>query len=148
MNGGEYRPIAEFDGYVINADAVVWSVGRTVKTKGGATRTTAAKRLKPDAKGRVTLRRDGISHRFVATELASQHFPATHHYPVERKIALRCRWCDRSFDDFITWWCENAPVVWPDLFRCPYCTTAVITFPPPPIYGGTFFNHYKRKDHQ
>ena len=44
----EYRPIAGFDGYDVSADRIVWSVGRTVQTKGGVTRTTAAKELKPD----------------------------------------------------------------------------------------------------
>jgi hypothetical protein len=124
MNG-EYRPIADYPGYVVNAQAVVWSVGRTIQTKGGATRTTAAKPLKPDAKGRVTLRRDGKNHRFTVAELAARHFPPTRHYAVERRISLRCRWCRRYFDDFTTWWCENMSVMWPDLFRCPYCTTAV-----------------------
>jgi hypothetical protein len=56
----EFRPIAEFPGYVVSADAEVWSVAREVSTKGGI---TPAKQLKPDDKGRVTLRRDGKSHR-------------------------------------------------------------------------------------
>jgi hypothetical protein len=143
----EYRP-TDYPGYVVNAQAVVWSVGRRVKTKGGATRTTAAKPLKPDEKGRVALRRDGKTIKVRVDDLALKAFPPTRHYVRSRRITLHCRWCGRSFDGFTTWWCENAPVVWPDLFRCPCCTTAVITFPPVPIYGGTFFNHYnKRKDH-
>jgi hypothetical protein len=120
-----WRPIADFAGYVVSAEAVVWSVGRTVQTKGGATRTTAAKPLKPDAKGRVTLRRDGRNYRFSAAELAARHFPPTNHYAVERRVRLRCQWCSRHFDDFTTWWCENVSAMWPDLYRCPYCTTAV-----------------------
>jgi len=47
----EYRPIADFDGYIINAQAVVWSVGRTVKTK--------ARRHPNDRREAAQARREG-----------------------------------------------------------------------------------------
>jgi hypothetical protein len=137
MNG-EYRPVADFDGYVINAQAVVWSVGRTVKTKSGATRTTAAKPLKPDEKNRVALRRDGKTFKVRVDELARQAFPSTYHRLWERRVILHCRWCGLDFDDYTLWWCENAPVIWPDLYRCWRCTTAIVRLPdhfPTSLYG-------------
>ena len=122
----EYRPIAGFDGYVVNAGGVVWSVGRTVQTKGGATRTTAAKPLKPDEKNRVALRRDGKTIKVRVNQLALQEFPPRRHIILERRIVLCCRWCGCSFDDFITSYCSHDDRgVLPDLFRCPHCTTAV-----------------------
>ncbi len=126
---GEYRSIAGFDGYVVNAAGVVWSVGRTVETKGGATRTTAAKELKPDDKNRVALRRDGKTYKVRVDQLALQEFPPKYHYTVRHRVVLDCRWCGRDFDVFAAWWCENAPVIWPGLFRCPHCTTAVTRLP-------------------
>jgi hypothetical protein len=125
----EYRPIEGFDGYVVSAGCVVWSVGRTIQTKGGATRTTAAKPLKPDEKNRVSLRRDGKTYKVRVDVLAAREFPPTRHYILERRTVLHCRWCGRDFDDFVTIWCENAAAIWPDLFRCPYCTTAVNNIP-------------------
>jgi hypothetical protein len=125
----EYRPIAEFDGYMINPQGTVWSVGRTVATKSGATRTTAAKPLKPDDKNRVALRRDGKTHKINVDHLVAQHFPPTRHHIYERRVTLTCRWCHRDFDDFTTIYCQDAPAIWPDLFRCPYCTTAVTVIP-------------------
>ena len=133
-----YRPGADFDGYVINADAVVWSVGRTVQTKGGATRVTVAKPLKPDEKNRVALRRDGKTIKVRVDELARQAFPPTYHWPWERRVTLHCRWCGLDFDDYTAWWCENAPVIWPDLYRCWRCTTAIVRLPdhfPTRLYG-------------
>ncbi len=126
----EYRPIAGFDGYVVSAaDRVIWSVGRTVRTKGGASRTSAAKPLKPDEKGRVALRRDGKTHKVRVDDLVSQAFPPKRHYYKAHWIVLHCRWCHHDFDDFITVWCQDCGTIWPDLFRCPYCTTAVTRLP-------------------
>ena len=119
----EYRPIAEFDGYVVSADRVVWSVGRTVETKGGATRVTAAKQLKPDEKGRVALRRDGKTYKVRVDDLALQAFPPARvwHFPIERLVQLKCRHCNRDYRDFAMWWCENIPTIWPDRYVCPHC---------------------------
>lgn len=128
MNG-VYRPIAGFDGYVVSAERVVWSVGRTVRTKGGATRTTAAKQLKPDEKNRVALRRDGKTVKVRVDELVAQEFPPTHHYVAHHRIVLPCRWCEREFVAFVTDYCESPSTLWPDLFRCPHCTTAVTRLP-------------------
>jgi hypothetical protein len=137
-----WRPIAEFDGYVINAAGVVWSVGREVQTKGGATRTTAAKPLKPDEKNRVALRRAGKTYKVRVDQLALREFPPKRHYYKAHWIVLHCRWCHHDFDDFITVWCQDCETMWPDLFRCPYCTTAVTRLPdhlpdhfPPSPYG-------------
>jgi hypothetical protein len=116
-----WRDIAGFDGYVVNAEGVVWSVGRTVQTKGGATRTTAARPLKPDEKNRVALRRDGKTYKVNVDELAVQHFPPKRHYAVERSVQLTCRHCGRGYRDFAVWWCEGSPVVWPDRYICPHC---------------------------
>jgi hypothetical protein len=121
----EYRAIAGFDGYVVSADAVVWSVGRTVTTKGGATRTTAAKPLKPDEKNRVALRRDGKTVKVNVDQLASQAFPPVWHSPIERLLQLRCRHCGRDYRDHAVWWCENSPVIWPDRYVCPHCSNDV-----------------------
>jgi hypothetical protein len=123
MNG-EYRPIAGFDGYVVNAAGVVWTVGRTVRTKNGATRVTAAKPLKPDEKNRVALRRDGRTVKIRVDDLALQEFPPVRHYAVERRVTLRCRWCGRDFDDWAVWWCENISAIWPDVYHCPFCVAA------------------------
>ena len=43
-------------------------MGRTVRTKGGTGRTTAAKPLKPDEKNRVSLRRDGKTIKIAAKD--------------------------------------------------------------------------------
>ena len=117
----EYRPIAEFDGYVVSADRVVWSVGRTVETKSGATRTTAAKPLKPDEKGRVALRRDGKTYKIRVEVLALQAFPPVRHRALQQQVMLRCRWCGHDFIDWTTWWCENSSTIWPDRYVCPHC---------------------------
>ena len=126
----EYRPIAGFDGYAVSADRVVWSVGREVRTKNGATRLTAAKPLKPDEKGRVALRRDGQTFKVRVDELARREFPPKRHLILERLTTLHCQWCDRDFPDFVTDYCsEDDRGMWPDLYRCPYCTTAVVRLP-------------------
>ena len=117
----EYRPIAEFDGYVVSADRVVWSVGRTVETKGGGTRTTTAKPLKVDEKGRVGLRRDGKTYEIRVEVLALQAFPPVRHYAVERLVLLTCRHCGQDYRDFAVWWCENSSTIWPDMYHCPHC---------------------------
>jgi hypothetical protein len=119
-----WRPIAGFDGYVVNAGGVVWSVGRTVQTKGGATRTTAAKPLKPDEKNRVALRRDGKTIKVRVEQLALQEFPPKRHYTAHHRIVLHCRWCGQDFGDFVTVYCQDSPTIWPDLFRCPLAVTA------------------------
>jgi hypothetical protein len=125
----EYRPVAGFPGYVVNAAAVVWSVGRTVRTRGGATRTTPAKPLKPDDKNRVALRRDGKTFKINVDQLALQQFPPKRHCTLYHRIVLQCRWCGHEFGDLITVHCQDCPTMWPDLFRCPYCTTAVTRLP-------------------
>jgi len=124
-----WRHIAGFDGYVVNAGGVVWSVGRTVQTKVGATRTTAAKPLKPDEKNRVALRRDGKTIKVRVDQLALQEFPPKHHHTAHHRVVLHCRWCGRDFGDFVTVYCQDSPTIWPDLFRCPHCTTAVTRLP-------------------
>jgi hypothetical protein len=131
----DYRPIADFIGYVISADAEVWSVGREVNTKGGATRITAAKQLKPDEKGRVALRRDGKTYKLRVDELTRQTFPPVPHRVTAHRIALSCRWCGRRFDGYITGYCAQDPnlAMRPDLFRCPGCTTAVISLSHPSL---------------
>lgn len=122
----EYRPIAEFDGYVVNRDSVVWSVGRTVNTKGGATRTTAAKPIKPDKQNRVALRRDGKTYKVRVDQLAADPpFPPRWHYGLGRIVTLRCRRCSREWWDELVFHCENAQPIWPDWWRCPDCLTAV-----------------------
>jgi hypothetical protein len=125
----DWKPITGYDGYVVNRQAEVWSVGRTIRTKGGATRTTVAKPLKPDAKNRVALRRDGKTFKVNAAQIAAEAFPPTRHYIAYRFVTLTCRWCRRDFRDIIKSYCENAPTMWPALYRCPHCTTAVIALP-------------------
>lgn len=125
----DFRPLAEFPGYVVSAVGEVWSVGREVKAKGGGTRTTAAKRLKPDDKNRVALRHDGKTFKINVYELAANAYPPTRHYVALRWVTLTCRWCRREFRDISRSWCENAPTMWPDLHRCPHCTTAVNKLP-------------------
>lgn len=124
-----WRDIAGFDGYMINAEGVVWSVGRTVQTKGGGTRTTAAKPLKPDEKNRVALRRDGRTYKVNVDQLAMQEFPPKQHYTEHHRVTFICRWCHHDFEDLVKVYCENAPAIWPGLYRCPHCTTAVTTIP-------------------
>lgn len=133
-----FRPVSDFDGYVVNAAACVWSVGRTVSTKGGATRVTKAKELKPDDKNRVALRREGKTIKVRVDQLVLQAFPPKHHLRLERLVVLHCRWCGRSFSDFLASYCsKDDRGMWPDLFRCPHCTTGVTSlpdqFPTPPI---------------
>jgi hypothetical protein len=127
----DYRPIADFIGYVISADAAVWSVGREVRTKGGATRVTAGKQLKPDDKGRVALRRDGKTYKLRADQLARETFPPVRHRVTYDRITLSCRWCGESWNDYVTGHCAQDPdlVIGPALFRCPRCTTAVTRLP-------------------
>lgn len=101
----EFRPIADFDGYVVNRHAEVWSVGRTIATKGGGTRTTVAKPLKPDEKHRVALRRDGKTFKLNVHHLAADAFPPTCHYTAWSWVTLTCRWCCRDFRDITrSWW--------------------------------------------
>jgi hypothetical protein len=71
----DWKPVKDFEGYVISRHAEVWSTGRTVSTKRGATRVTAAKQLKPDDKNRVALRRDGKTHKLNVHQLAADAFP-------------------------------------------------------------------------
>ncbi len=69
-----YRIIPDFPHYVMSARLDVWSMSRLVRCKGGDTRRTTAKQLRPDCDGRVTLSHDGRRRRFyVEKEL----FPLT-----------------------------------------------------------------------
>lgn len=125
----DWKSVTDFDGYVINRLSEVWSVGRVVPTKAGATRTTAAKQLKPDEKNRVALRRDGKTYKINVAQLAADAFPPTRHITTSRWVTLTCLWCGRDFRDILTTYCEKAPVMWPGLFRCRHCTTAVNRLP-------------------
>jgi hypothetical protein len=125
----DWKPIAGFDGYVINTSGVVWSTGRTIGTKSGATRTTAAKPLKLDEKNRVALRRDGKTFKVNVQQLAAEAFPPTRHYTSFKWVTLTCRWCRREFRAIVVSYCQNTPSMWPDLYRCPHCTTAVNQIP-------------------
>jgi hypothetical protein len=69
-----YRVIPDFPHYVISTDLDVWSLPREVRCKGGKTRLTLSKRLKPED-GRVTLCHNGRKRRFhVERELFPQVF--------------------------------------------------------------------------
>ena len=82
---GGYRPIPEWPAYVMSAQLDVWSLPREVPCKGGETRRSgAAKQLKVDEDGRVTLCHAGRKRRFhVEREL----FPAVFVRP------RRQAWC-------------------------------------------------------
>ncbi len=67
------RPIAP--GYVITDAGDVWSLGGTVPGKAGSTRTLQARRLKPDAGGRVTLSVNGHTARYSVARLLRDHWP-------------------------------------------------------------------------
>jgi hypothetical protein len=123
----DFRPVPGFDGYVVNRHGDVWSIGRVVAAKRG-TRTTVTKQLKPD-KGRVALRRDGKTVKCNIRELVAGAFPPTRHYTSRRWVTLTCSWCHQDYRDTTHSWCENTPTMWPDLHRCPHCTTAVNALP-------------------
>ncbi|ETB29471.1 hypothetical protein [Mycobacterium avium] len=69
-----YRIIPDWDGYMMNAGMEVWSVARHVPCKGGKTRQIAAKRIKNDVDGRVTLSQDSRRGRF---HVYNQLYPIT-----------------------------------------------------------------------
>ncbi|MGV0050115.1 hypothetical protein ACRU43_12885 [Mycobacterium colombiense] len=71
-----YRPVPGWSAYAMSVGLEVWSMPRQVRCKGGRTRQTAAKRIKPSDDGRVTLCQDGKIQRYhVQRDLYPRVFP-------------------------------------------------------------------------
>jgi hypothetical protein len=70
-----FRPIPGYESYEMNTGLDVWSLPREVPCKGGGTRTTPPKLLKPSHDGRVTLSCNGKPFRFRRDVLYKMTFP-------------------------------------------------------------------------
>ncbi|UMB67680.1 hypothetical protein [Mycobacterium paraterrae] len=80
-----YRPIPGWPTYVLGLGLDVWSLPREVGCKGGVTRQTTARQLKPD-RGRVSLSCDGTVRRY---HVADELFPAV--FPERLRPQVICR---------------------------------------------------------
>ncbi|ASW84800.1 hypothetical protein [Mycobacterium intracellulare] len=71
-----FRVIPAWEGYMMSPGLQVWSMARDVPCKGGKTRLKAAKRIKNDDHGRVTLSQESRRGRFhIYRELYPITFP-------------------------------------------------------------------------
>lgn len=85
-----FRVIPDWGHYMMSPGLQVWSMAREVPCKGGGTRLKAAKRIKNDGDGRVTLSQDSRRGRFhVYRHLYPITFPD--HIDAERRPQVTCR---------------------------------------------------------